>query len=650
MREKALLSALSDASAKHEAAREDSERDYADEMKKIEDKENELISRLRELEEEKLKVAAKYGNLDGVSDDDLVEINAGGRIIVAKRGCLLNGPLWEALFSGRWDKKLPLDDSGRVFFDVNPEAVQYIVDAMNENVISSLEEQQTSEVLINFCKSFNALGDHICQQLMILINIMAEDKPLFESNICSPSCPTRNCNSRTIGYWLRCQGLGGAEINLLYRGSRDGFSSDDFHSKCDNKGHTLVIIETETGGLVGGYTDAEWGKGEPFMDYLLATANKSFLFAIGLSELGEHHETWKSDLKPEAKHGIATNKQCGPVFGDIDVGLDFDLSVQGRTAYLTVGLSYEECYNDSGVKQVLRCNCAIKEIEVFQISQEERKNLDIWARTKRYTVPDEPLRIDRFATAVNDTMNEKLRLLHDLEKVVALKEERFVGEERYIETLSMMKGSNEDIISLNVSGTIMTTTRATLRIVEESVLAQQFDDTKWTEQGHNNPRVNEWTQEEVATWVRSIKDVPDEVAKLFSDNEINGSELLALNEFGLKEMGVERVGTICLLMKEIKQLEKSTQDVSTLIEHSPYCFGKILDFLRLMRFHSLNLIRQEPYGMKVRKTEKKRFTKIVNYYFPGDCAEMVLGPYPDPPCMKSEEEDEESVFHQRRGG
>ena len=53
--------------------------------------------------------------------------------------------------------------------------------------------------------------------------------------------------------------------------------------------------------------------------------------------------------------------------------------------------------------------------------------------------------------------------------------------------------------------------------------------------------------------------------------------------------------------------------------------------------------------MKVLKTEKKRFTKIVNYYFPGDCAELVLGPYPDPPCLKSEQEDEEeSVFYQQR--
>ncbi|KAL7449357.1 hypothetical protein ACHAWC_001424 [Mediolabrus comicus] len=101
-------------------------------------------------------------------------------------------------------------------------------------------------------------------------------------------------------------------------------------------------------------------------------------------------------------------------------------------------------------------------------------------------------------------------------------------------------------------------------------------------------------------------------------------------------MGVKRIGTICLLMKEIKQLEKSTQDVSTHIEHSPYCFGKILDFLRLKRFHSLNLLDEEPSPPEIDKLERKRFEKIVKYYFPGDCAELLLGP--------SYDEEEEGEF------
>jgi hypothetical protein len=63
----------------------------------------------------------------------------------------------------------------------------------------------------------------------------------------------------------------------------------------------------------------------------------------------------------------------------------------------------------------------------------------------------------------------------------------------------------------------------------------------------------------------------------------------------------------------------------TLIEHSPYCFGKILDYLRLKRLHSLGLLAGEPTLPEVRVPQKKRFEKVVNYYFPGDAAMVILG-------------------------
>jgi hypothetical protein len=56
-----------------------------------------------------------------VSDDDIIEINVGGENINAKRGTLfqIKGTRLEALFSGRWDKKLLRDSSGRIFLNVN---------------------------------------------------------------------------------------------------------------------------------------------------------------------------------------------------------------------------------------------------------------------------------------------------------------------------------------------------------------------------------------------------------------------------------------------------------------------------------------------------------------------------------------------------
>ena len=46
---------------------------------------------------------------------------------------------------------------------------------------------------------------------------------------------------------------------LLYRGSRDGFRSKDFHLKCDGKAWTLTICKAlKSGYIFGGYTQAKW--------------------------------------------------------------------------------------------------------------------------------------------------------------------------------------------------------------------------------------------------------------------------------------------------------------------------------------------------------------------------------------------------------
>jgi len=34
---------------------------------------------------------------------------------------------------------------------------------------------------------------------------------------------------------------------LLYRGTKDGFSASVFHSKCDGKGATIILIKSKTG-------------------------------------------------------------------------------------------------------------------------------------------------------------------------------------------------------------------------------------------------------------------------------------------------------------------------------------------------------------------------------------------------------------------
>jgi hypothetical protein len=48
-------------------------------------------------------------------------------------------------------------------------------------------------------------------------------------------------------------------LQRMMRGSEDGFNAEVFHKKCDGKGQTLTIIQSERGKIFGGYSTVPWG-------------------------------------------------------------------------------------------------------------------------------------------------------------------------------------------------------------------------------------------------------------------------------------------------------------------------------------------------------------------------------------------------------
>ena len=204
-----------------------------------------------------------------------------------------------------------------------------------------------------------------------------------------------------------------------------------------------------------------------------------------------------------------------------------------------------------------------------------------------------------------------------------LLEDNFIDEQEFIQKFA--SGVAKDVVVINVSGAIMATKRSTLCIAIDSVLSQQFDDSKWTEQGFDGKRVKDWRPDEVCNWAKSVDGLSENVSIVLYENEITGRELLALNIEGLKMMGIERAGSLCLVLDEIKFLKQKSEEIVTLIEHSPYCFGKILDYLRSKQLHSLGLLEKEPALPEVQDSQQKRFETVVKYYFPGDGAKFILG-------------------------
>jgi len=91
----------------------------------------------------------------------------------------------------------------------------------------------------------------------------------------------------------------------IYVASMDGDGSEDFHEKCDGKGPTVVIVETTTGNVFGGYTSRSWNGGSSGYK----RAPTSFLFQ--LRPRFSHFAMRNSD-DPTATYHIPN---YGPIFG-----------------------------------------------------------------------------------------------------------------------------------------------------------------------------------------------------------------------------------------------------------------------------------------------------------------------------------------------
>ncbi|KAL7426322.1 hypothetical protein ACHAXM_000397 [Skeletonema potamos] len=449
-------------------------------------------------------------------------------------------------------------------------------------------------------------------QLMELFEVTVPAPPLIPGS----DIITDSSDAKVIYQWLRENGSDG-KLKLLYKcveNSFEGNACEVFHRSCDDKGRTLLLIKTERDHVVGGYSNIPWKRTGGYID-----ADKAFLFAISAPKISS---PCKMKLKDAGDtYTIYRDENFGPTFGDekrnhylpddeyleIDGKRYFDLEVQMRDEYESDAWVF---FGNRFSDQFFECECdsRIVDMEVFQTDQYMGKN--------------DPPTVDRFVEEVNDAINEKWISLYELEGEIIHLERSFEGEEHFIESLA--SGDTKDVVVLNVSGTMMATKRATLMIVKDSMLAQQFDDKKWTEQ-KKSLSVKDWTPEDVINWAKNVEGIPEDTAALFLENGIKGVELLALDKDGLQLIGVKRAGTICLLLKEIKQLEQASQDVSTLIEHSPYCFGKILDRLRLKHLHCKKLI-NEPSFPSISIAQTERFERLVKYYFPGDSSMAVLTP------------------------
>jgi hypothetical protein len=157
------------------------------------------------------------------------------------------------------------------------------------------------------------------------------------------------------------------KMDLLYRGSLHGFKGHNFHSKCDNIPKTLTIIQSTSGNIFGGYTEATWDS----VQYIQSKLDKSaFLFSL----INKENSPVKVNIaNGKESFAIVCNKSYGPIFG---CGTGCDLVIfresDSNSNYSSFGHNYilpnYPPYSEKALGFLAGSyNFTVKEIEVFQL-------------------------------------------------------------------------------------------------------------------------------------------------------------------------------------------------------------------------------------------------------------------------------------------
>ncbi|KAJ5070303.1 pep-cterm sorting domain-containing protein [Anaeramoeba ignava] len=131
-----------------------------------------------------------------------------------------------------------------------------------------------------------------------------------------------------------------------FSAKRDGFDSKKWHSICDDKGKTLVIIQTKDNFIFGGFTQvgffpkdkSKWGQFWSNPDRGYQIDSTAFIFSIR-NDKGDRKPEKFQIRKDQEQFAIFSYSNYGPYFGfgyETDIGLSSNL----RNGFSNFGQSY----------------------------------------------------------------------------------------------------------------------------------------------------------------------------------------------------------------------------------------------------------------------------------------------------------------------
>ncbi|CAM9403679.1 unnamed protein product, partial [Ascophyllum nodosum] len=219
------------------------------------------------------KILALIGITKPVSSDgDMVHLNIGGEHLNVRRAVLESiheksskRRSWTLanLFDGEWDSRVPKEEDGRIFLDESPVIMKYLV---RTELIYDSTTNQSSGGSRGLTISPHLLPSDQRPYLQYVSSALELHGPPPEMQIIGGSTVLKNDELAQLSVYIRnwCPG-DPQRLELLYRGSRDGFCAAEFHAKCtDKNSSTITLVKLGDGGpddissVVGGFSSVSW--------------------------------------------------------------------------------------------------------------------------------------------------------------------------------------------------------------------------------------------------------------------------------------------------------------------------------------------------------------------------------------------------------
>jgi len=244
---------------------------------------------------------------------DPIMLNVGGKFFSASLATLRakKGTYFERMFGK--GSTIACSADGSYFIDRNPSTFGYVLEYLRNDdmLVKSGDESVRMQALddAEFFKLPEGLQDYLrWSSLRDGLDLSYAEFTFLNKEL--------KAVSKEIG-------------GLLYQASKDDDSSSNFHSRCDSKGETVVIIETTAGNMFGGYIDASWTSSSGY-----SSSSTAFLFRL-------RPAMKRYNKKNGSSNAIYRHSSYGPIFGNGHDLAIYSNCMDYATSYTLGGNAYD---------------------------------------------------------------------------------------------------------------------------------------------------------------------------------------------------------------------------------------------------------------------------------------------------------------------